>query len=67
MVIPMFMTADSSDRKRRVDQAIDRIRTEFEEVVDESQEATRDARTEVREAVDELEDRIRALRERENE
>lgn len=60
------MAEKDSDRFKRVDSAIDRVREEFDDVVDESKEAGSKARKEVREAIDDLEARLDALRKRDD-
>lgn len=61
------MTDDDNDRFRKVDTAIDRVRSELNEAIEGSKSAGGRAATEAREAVDELEERLRALRRREEE
>lgn len=58
------MSDRDSDRFRGVDQAIERVREEFDEAIDESREAGTAARREVQEAIDDLEERLRDLRDR---
>lgn len=58
------MSEERKDRFQRVDNAIDRVREEFNEAVDDSREAGSKARSEVREAIDNLEDRVQKLRKR---
>lgn len=58
------MSEEGRDRFQRVDRAIDRVREEFNEAVDDSRDAGERARAEVREAIDDLEDRLQRLRDR---
>jgi cell fate (sporulation/competence/biofilm development) regulator YmcA (YheA/YmcA/DUF963 family) len=58
------MSEKKKDRFQRVDKAIDEVREEFNEAVDDSKKATDEAREEVREAIDNLEARLKKLRNR---
>lgn len=59
--------SEKEDRFEGVDNAIDRVREELDETVEESKEAGSAAAREVREAIDDLEDRLANLRERKEE
>lgn len=63
----MHMSEDDGDRFQKVDKAIERVRAELDEAVDETKEAGQKARREAREAIDDLEARIDALRKRDEE
>ncbi|MFP4590721.1 MAG: hypothetical protein ACLFMX_01340 [Halobacteriales archaeon] len=52
------------DRFERVDRALDRLREELDEVIEEGREAGGKAATEVREAIDDVEERLARLRDR---
>lgn len=59
--------SEEDDRFGGVDKAIDRVREELDEAVEESREAGGAAAREVREAIDDLEDRLAKLRRRNEE
>jgi hypothetical protein len=61
------MSNQRKDRFKRVDKAIDQVRKEFDEVIDESKAAGGGAREDVREAIDDVEARIDKLRKRTDE
>jgi signal transduction histidine kinase len=54
--------SEKEDRFQGVDKAIDRVREELDEAVEESKEAGSSAAKEVREAIDDLEERLSNLR-----
>lgn len=58
---------DKKDRFEGVDNAIDRVREELDEAVEESKEAGSAAAREVRESIDDLEERLAKLRKRDEE
>lgn len=58
------MTDQEGDRFDRVDKALDRVREEFNEAVEDSKAAGGKAAKEVREAIDTLENRVSKVRER---
>lgn len=53
------MSNENNDRFKRVDRAIERVRTELDEVIDESKDVGAEAREDVREAIDDVEARNR--------
>lgn len=59
------MSERDRDRFERVDRAIERVREELDEAVEESKAAGGKASKEVREAIDDLEERVANLRGRE--
>lgn len=61
------MSEEKKDRFKRIDGAIDKIREEVDEAVDDSQELGGKATKEVREAVDNLENKVRNLRKKDEE
>lgn len=61
------MTEEKKDRFKRIDGAIDKVREEVDEAVDESQELGGKATKEVREAIDNLENKVRNLRKKDEE
>jgi hypothetical protein len=54
--------SEKEDQFQGVDEAIDRVREELDEAVEESKEAGSSAAKEVRGAIDDLEDRLSNLR-----
>lgn len=59
--------SEKKDRFQNVDKAIERVRKELDEAVEESKQAGGKATKEVRETIDELEERVAKLRKREKE
>lgn len=59
--------SEKKDRFQGVDKAIDRVRDELDEAVEESKQAGGAAAKEVREAIDDLENRLAKLRKRDEE
>lgn len=58
------MSDQKKDRFKRVDAAIDKVREELDEAVDDTKDAGSKAAKEVREALDEAEDKVSNLRKR---
>lgn len=56
------MSEDKKDRFKRIDGAVDKVREELDEAVDESKELGGKATREVREAIDDLEAKVENLR-----
>ena len=56
------MSDDKKDRFKRIDSAIDKVRQELDEAVDDSKELGGKATKEVREAIDDLESKVKSLR-----
>jgi len=61
------MPDEETDRFRRIDSAIDKVRSEVDEAVDESKELGGKATAEVQEALDNLEEKVTALRRKDEE
>lgn len=61
------MSEEKKDRFKRLDQAIENVRAEVDEVIDESKVAGGEAREDVQEAIDRVEVRINELRKRTDE
>lgn len=56
------MTEEKKDRFKRIDKAIDKVRSEVDEAADDSKALGGKATKEVREALDNLEDKVSNLR-----
>ena len=56
------MSEEKKDRFKSVDNALGRVREEFDDAIEGSRQAGGKAAKEVREAIDELEERISNLR-----
>jgi vacuolar-type H+-ATPase subunit H len=59
------MSDSDSDRFDRIDGAVEKLRNEVDEAVDESKELSEKATKEVQEAIDDLENKLSNLREEE--
>lgn len=59
--------AEKKDRFQGVDRAIDRVREELDDAVEDTKAAGSNASREVREALDNVEERVKRLRERKEE
>jgi hypothetical protein len=64
---PATMTDGKQDRFEGVEKAVDRVREELDEAVEETKQASGKATEEVRETLDRLEDRVAKLRKRDRE
>lgn len=58
----VIMSEEKKDRFKSVDNALGRVREEFDDAIEGSRQAGGKAAKEVREAIDELEERISNLR-----
>lgn len=61
------MQEEKKDRFKRIDTAIEKIRSEVDDIAEGGKSAGEKAGTEVREALDTLEKRVEKLRKRESE
>lgn len=62
----VLVMTEKKDRFQRVDRALERVREELDEAVDDSRELGDRAAREVREAIDDVEDKLKNLRRRDD-